>query len=321
MPVDDDSDDTGPYARPLPPEDRLWRHPSEVSEATGGATTGAAAPRRRPWGVAVVAGLLGVALGTGLVIATGPRRDRVIERAVVERVAVNPVVSTPTGVDGMQEAVGSTTAAVVRVTAHAPDTTTTGSGVLFRSDGHILTSAHLLDSATAIDVALGDGRTLAGAVVGRDELTDVAVLKVEAQNLPTVIFGTTESLNVGSPVVAIGAPPREGDEPSMDAGVISAIGQRMQPDDGAPMQGMLQTDASLSAAADGGPLLDLRGSMVGLSTACCERQLGIRDARSRWRARSPGTSSSTVRLVMSGSASKGPTSHLTLPTSSVCRAE
>ena len=142
----------------------------------------------------------------------------------------------------------------------------TASGVLFRSDGHILTAAHLLDAADRTDVALDDGRTLPGSVVGRDELTDVAVLKVAAQDLPTAVLGSTDAVTVGSPVVAVGAPTRSGAEPSVTAGVISAVGQRVQPPGGAPIQGMLQTDVDLSASADGGALLDMRGSLVGIST-------------------------------------------------------
>ncbi len=217
MPVDEDPDDTGPYARPLPPEDRLWRHPSEMRVGASRERDCCRTGQGRPWGVAVVAALLGAALGTGLVVVTGARGERVIEREVTERVAVSPVVSMPTETDRMQDVLGGATEAVVRVTVRTGGATTTGSGVLFRSDGHILTAAHLLEAATDIEVTLADGRTLPGSVVGRDDLTDVAVLKVDAESLPTVVFGTTESVTVGSPVVAVGAPTREGDEPSLNA--------------------------------------------------------------------------------------------------------
>jgi S1-C subfamily serine protease len=141
----------------------------------------------------------------------------------------------------------------------------TGSGVILRSDGHIITNAHVVDGAGAIEVTLASGDKLPAEVVGSDPETDVAVIKVARGSLPSAVVGTVKDLEVGETVIAIGSP--LGLEQSVTAGIISALGRRVDRADLAPLFDMIQTDAPLTQGNSGGALVDSRGSVVGINAA------------------------------------------------------
>jgi serine protease Do len=141
-----------------------------------------------------------------------------------------------------------------------------GSGVIFRSDGHILTNAHVVENTSGIEVTLASGEKLDGRVVAVDEDTDIAVLKVDRDDLPAAVLGSVKDLRVGDIAVAIGSP--LGFEQSVTAGIISAVGRTLQrPGEGSPLVDMIQTDAPITQGNSGGALVDSEGSVVGINTA------------------------------------------------------
>lgn len=142
----------------------------------------------------------------------------------------------------------------------------TGSGFIISSDGLIMTNAHVVDGADTVTVVLKDGRNLAGKVLGQDTLTDVAVVKVEAKDLPTVKVGDSDQLRPGEWAIAIGNP--LGLDNTVTAGIISATG-RTSGDIGVPDKrvGFIQTDAAINPGNSGGPLLNRAGEVIGMNTA------------------------------------------------------
>jgi Do/DeqQ family serine protease len=137
-----------------------------------------------------------------------------------------------------------------------------GSGVIFRSDGAILTNNHVVEHATRINVVLKDGRNFKAKVVGRDPAVDLAVIKIDAKGLPAAAFADSGKARVGDWVLAIGAP--FGLEYTLTAGVLSAKGRGSI---GAnEIEDYLQTDASINPGNSGGPLVDLTGSVLGINT-------------------------------------------------------
>lgn len=141
-----------------------------------------------------------------------------------------------------------------------------GSGVIFRSDGHIITNAHVVDGATAIEVTLASGERLDARLVAADAETDIAVIKVDRTDLPAAVLGTVKDVRVGDIAVAIGSP--LGFEQSVTAGIISAVGRTVNPPrDGSPLVDMIQTDAPVTQGNSGGALINGDGAVVGINTA------------------------------------------------------
>jgi serine protease Do len=146
-----------------------------------------------------------------------------------------------------------------------------GSGVILREDGVIVTNHHVVEGATRIQVHLRDGRTFAGRVLGSDPSADLAVVKIDARSLPTAGFGDSDAAQVGEWVLAIGAP--FGLEATVTHGVISATGRG-----GLGMnevEDYLQTDASINPGNSGGALVNLRGEVLGINTLIVGRGQGI----------------------------------------------
>ena len=144
-----------------------------------------------------------------------------------------------------------------------------GSGFIIRADGVILTNAHVVDKAEEVTVKLTDKREFKAKVVGVDKPTDVAVLKIDAKDLPTVKLGSTKASNVGDWVVAIGAP--FGFENTVTAGIISAK-SRALPDEG--YVPFLQTDVAINPGNSGGPLFNLNGEVIGINSQIYSRSGG-----------------------------------------------
>ncbi len=143
--------------------------------------------------------------------------------------------------------------------------TGTGSGVILRSDGHIITNAHVIEGASNIEVTLASGDKLTAEVVGTDAETDIAVIRVERKDLPSAVIGSVKDVQVGETAVAIGSP--LGLEQSVTAGIISALGRRVDRPDQSPLFDMIQTDAAVSQGNSGGALVDDRGALVGINAA------------------------------------------------------
>ncbi|AFY67989.1 HhoA/HhoB/HtrA family serine endopeptidase [Geitlerinema sp. PCC 7407] len=142
----------------------------------------------------------------------------------------------------------------------------TGSGFILSEDGRLITNAHVVSGTDVVKVTLKDGRQLDGRVVGTDPVTDVAVIKISASDLPTVSIGRSNSLMPGQWAIAIGNP--LGLDNTVTAGIISAIG-RSSSQVGVPDKrvSFIQTDAAINPGNSGGPLLNDRGEVVGINTA------------------------------------------------------
>jgi serine protease Do len=149
-----------------------------------------------------------------------------------------------------------------------------GSGVIIDKSGIIVTNNHVIDDATKVQVNLKDGRSLVGEVIGSDPATDVALIKVNADDLPYATLGDSESLKVGQFVLAIGNALGLPGAPTVSMGVISALGRPL-PGTDFVLEGLIQTDAAINPGNSGGPLADLEGRVVGLNTAMIAFAQGV----------------------------------------------
>jgi serine protease Do len=149
-----------------------------------------------------------------------------------------------------------------------------GTGFVFRSDGYILTNEHVIHGANKIKVTFIDGKEYEGKVIGADPLTDIAVVKIDADNLPTIPLGDSDKARVGEFVIAIGNP--YGLSHTVTVGVLSAKGRPISAgDSGREYENFLQTDAAINPGNSGGPLLNLRGEVIGINTAILPYAQGI----------------------------------------------
>ncbi len=145
-----------------------------------------------------------------------------------------------------------------------------GSGVIVSSQGLILTNNHVVEAADEIEIALADGRTMPGRVVGTDPETDLAVIKVDMKNLPAITFGRSEQTNVGDVVLAIGNPYGIGE--TVTQGIISALGRNHLGIN--TFENFMQTDAPINPGNSGGALIDVDGNLVGINSAIFSRDGG-----------------------------------------------
>ncbi|MFH1141033.1 MAG: trypsin-like peptidase domain-containing protein, partial [Chloroflexota bacterium] len=146
------------------------------------------------------------------------------------------------------------------------ETTASGSGVIFREDGYILTNNHVVGGATSIKVFLFDGMELDARIVGTDKNTDLAVIKVDEKGLPSMPLGDASKLRVGDWVVAIGNALGLPGAPTVTVGVVSALGRTLQTDPDVTLYDLIQTDAAINSGNSGGPLINLSGEVVGINT-------------------------------------------------------
>jgi serine protease DegQ len=145
-----------------------------------------------------------------------------------------------------------------------------GSGVIVSDQGFILTNDHVIASADEIEVALADGRKLAAKVVGTDPDTDLAILKVDSDNLPAITFAASEKLDVGDVVLAIGNPFGVGQ--TVTQGIISALGRNHLGIN--TYENFIQTDASINPGNSGGALINTEGNLIGINSAIYSRNGG-----------------------------------------------
>lgn len=270
MPTDADGDDDAVgRIRPPAPDDRLWRHPSEVSAFGPARSPVPVAPLREPgrggpsWPIALVASLVGAALCGGVLALTGSLA--IDSDRPVEKVKVTPIVSSPALMDetSVDAVVGNVNPSVVRLVVTTNEGQSRACGVVVRDDGVVVTSGHEVVGATDITVVLADGRQVAGELVGVDLPSDVGVLQIDARGLTVAVLGSTGELQPGAPTMAIGAT-LDG-EPAVSTGVVSAVGQRLDVG-GESLHGLIQTDAPIQVGWSGGPLVDGTGAVIGITT-------------------------------------------------------
>ena len=141
----------------------------------------------------------------------------------------------------------------------------TGSGFLIDDQGHVVTNYHVISGANSIEVTLADQSRHRAKLVGRDRLSDLAVLQIsDGKNLPFVKLGDSDHLQVGQKVLAIGNP--FGFQGTLTTGVISALGRNIQEPEGQLLEDLIQTDAAINPGNSGGPLLNARGEVIGINT-------------------------------------------------------
>ena len=141
----------------------------------------------------------------------------------------------------------------------------TGSGVVISADGYIVTNNHVVEEAKTIEVMLNDNREFKAKLVGADPTTDLAILKIESENLPHLSFGNSDSLAIGEWVVAIGNPFRL--QSTVTAGIVSAKARNINILEQQGIESFIQTDAAVNPGNSGGALVNTSGELVGINTA------------------------------------------------------
>ena len=260
-------DEPQPSREPPSPDDRLWRHPSEMS------------PRRAPasrqlWVVGLASALAASLLSTGLAVVVGNLLDA--------RGGASRGVDTAGGLPapslvGTKADIGSVADRVRPAIAQLKverGRSGSGSAVFFRSDGHLLTNAHVVEGATSVTVVLATGREIAAQVVGSDAASDTAVVKVDGGPFPVAELGSSRDLKVGQEAIAIGSPLGLSGGPSVTVGVISALHRTVRTRTGTALSDMVQTDAPIAPGSSGGALLDGNGRVVGITTAVAMTDTG-----------------------------------------------
>ena len=149
----------------------------------------------------------------------------------------------------------------------------TGSGFIINKEGDIITNAHVVSGADKVTVILKDGRQIEGKVLGSDELTDIAVVQVKPDNLPTVSIGSSQNLQPGDWAIAIGNP--LGLDNTVTAGIISAICRKSGQIGVDKRVSFIQTDAAINPGNSGGPLLNQNGEVIGVNTAIIQGAQGL----------------------------------------------
>ena len=188
-------------------------------------------------------------------------------------VPIPPVTTTTVPISTVAEVAEQVIPTIVAVYNYADegdvDPSSSGSGVIFNTDGHLLTNHHVIDGAAALRVLLHNGRSLPAKEVGSDPLMDIAVLKVEWPDLRPVEFADIKTARIGDPTVAIGNPLGLDGGPSVTSGVISAFDRTLlvDPYSGAQLYGLLQTDTPITRGSSGGALLNRQGQLLGITSA------------------------------------------------------
>ena len=149
---------------------------------------------------------------------------------------------------------------------------TMGSGFVISADGYILTNHHVVDNADEIEVQFADRSQYSATVIGSDRLSDLALLKIEGDNLPTLEFADPDNLKVGAWVLAIGSP--FGLDYSVTAGIVSAIGRSIPSAESSSYVPFVQTDVAINPGNSGGPLFNLDGQVVGINSQIYSRSGG-----------------------------------------------
>ena len=286
-------DEPPPFRAPPPVDDRLWRHPSEIGDAPtpepgwgwdafAGSVSRSRAGRS-PWAVSLLSGVVGALLATGLVTVAnrhgGPDRQPVYENVLTSVPGARAGPGSAASLPGLSvvEIADLVRPSITEVKVSGTQGEGSGSGVIFGRDGHVLTNSHVVSGADSVTVVLASGKELQATIVGADQESDVAVLKIAGGPYPIATLGTTANLRLGQTAIAIGYPLGLVGGPSVTTGVISALhrevaGQESSTTDA--LYDMIQTDAPISPGSSGGALLDTTGAVIGLTTAIAVSTVG-----------------------------------------------
>ena len=233
-----------------------------------------------PWGKVIalmlVAALLGGALGAGGVLLLSPagnsgssqvlkgeRPSTVIDVATID--TSKQMSPAEVYAQNVASTVGITTSVTTNYFGFTTTSAASGSGFVLSDDGYILTNYHVIENSTSIKVTMYDGNSYDAELIGYDESNDIAVLKVDAENLSPVVLGDSDNLNVGDSVVAIGNPLGELTF-SLTAGVVSALDREVTLSGNVTME-LIQTDCAINSGNSGGALFNLYGEVIGITNA------------------------------------------------------
>lgn len=262
-------DDEGPRWAWLPPEDRLWRHPSEIGPATVATSrsTWRRAPAGHTWTAVLAAGVIGALLASGLGMATG----MFVRRPVPVRVPVPTPDTTAAATTSAANPNGGWPAVANAIAPSLVGIDTggqMGTGVVytaFQDNTYILTAADVVSGAHTVGVVWEDGTHQRGSVVGSDPVSGIAVLRVAGAGHPTPVFGSAADLQIASDVLAVAA--RSTGPASVAPGNLSGLDTELQSPGGYDLEGMLAiTGLAVPPPADGGALVDRAGEVVGIDT-------------------------------------------------------
>lgn len=275
MEHDDGLEEEGPFSRWLPPDDRLWRHPSEVAGVAAHRPTAAAlSPGRTPrsWPLAIIAGMVGALLASGIGAVTGefaggttvvrPQINQMTPEAMSTSLATEP--NWPAIFDSLSPTMAT-------IVANGDNGETTTSGVLWRTQGHtayILTDEDSVNGARNVQVQLaGNGDSLVGHVVGSDEQTGVAVVSIPSKGVSTAFLGSVIDLRAGEPVATVAA---EGASTQtagpFASGLVSGTDRELQVSGGPTMLGMIAISSS-GTVGGGAAVVEPDGAVVGITSS------------------------------------------------------
>ena len=246
-------------------------------------TTPAPKPRRRRRWLAlpVAAAVVAAGFGGGLIAASLQDEPApvVVQQARPERVITAQPAAATIAPD--TAAVGATVIPSIVTVEVGTDTNGTftvagsGSGVVLDEVGNIATNDHVVSGGSAARVILSDGRIYDAELIGTDPLTDLAVLRISADELTPIALGSTDDLAIGTPAIAVGSPLGLEGGPSLSVGVLSALGREVQTGPETILYGMLQTDAPITSGSSGGSLVDADGKLIGITTAVGVSAIGV----------------------------------------------
>ncbi|MGH9126710.1 MAG: S1C family serine protease [Acidimicrobiales bacterium] len=336
MEPEDRPEEDAPLFPWLPPDDRLWRHPSELagnaspdgpyrtqgpdprhpdaaanndaadprptvgnrgrgtaarqgrsrsrrlspatisttSSATGGTgtVTDLRDGDRRLWTVAVLAGVVGALVATSAVVVVGQLgRPTTVIRPIEQVVAPNnPAVTLTT--DPIGGNIGPITTrlrpTIVELIVNNDGSNVIGSGVVFSSNGYILTDDHLVHGVESMVAVLANGQRVDARLIGGDQATDIAVVQLKGGKPEAVAtLGSSSDLEVGQQAIALGSPGDLASGVAVTSGIISALNSEVYPAEGPQLRDMIQTDAAVDPGCNGGALVDSNGMVVGITTS------------------------------------------------------
>ncbi|MFP4513877.1 MAG: S1C family serine protease [Acidimicrobiales bacterium] len=284
MPDDDSFDDEAArFGDPVHPDDRLWRHPSEIHKVPPPGARSipdtvdfAPAPRRRTVAAAVaVSSLVGAAVAVSVIMITGVG-ERVVERWVeapgpvqLAAPSTTTVSSTTTTTEAspppptMSELAEATSPSMAWITVVNGEDSTDCAGVVITTDGHLLTEAQPFEDYSSITVRLHDGSTEEGVLVGIDPLTDLAVIKVGRDDLAPAALGDPRDLTPGGVVLVL--EPDETGKVAASAAMVNAVGTPARLESELTLYDMIRFDAPVPVELSGGPLLNGDGEVIGVT--------------------------------------------------------
>ncbi len=149
-----------------------------------------------------------------------------------------------------------------------------GSGVVYQDDGLIVTNHHVVAGAGSLAVVFADGARYQATLIGSDPLTDLAVLQVARRDLTPIDLGTSDTLTIGEPAIAVGSPLGLDGGPTVTAGIVSALDRALEVSRGDTLYGLVQTDAPIAPGSSGGALVDANGRLIGITTAIAVSDVG-----------------------------------------------